>query len=316
AIAANGVGAVYDLATGRRLADIGAFRGLYFASRQEAFWLQPAVPDSPATVSHWTSAPSASTGAAWKAGKFAELVPGAVAFIEYSFYSQHGSEHPSFNLSGEIPFQLRGLDPATGRELWKHVYLSDPPVPFNDPQGDRLVLGWKAKAPGAWESAKHSPAARELLKRQKLKDLDAFFEVLDSRTGNSLGGVLVQFGSGASSFDSAFSCGDALLLVKDRYRVTLFDLRTGTQLARLRGQHPAASAAAKILALDEGGKLVFYDLASGARLGQRRFSDGIAYFRFAEKGDRFFVLANHQQFFLLDVKKLLDDSAKSPSEDH
>jgi hypothetical protein len=64
--------------------------------------------------------------------------------------------------------------------------------------------------------------------------------------------------------------------------VTLYQLQEAKVLARLRGQHPAASVAGKLFTLDEGGgKLRLYDLRTGARIGERRFSDGIAYAYFS-----------------------------------
>jgi hypothetical protein len=212
---------------------------------------------------------------------------------------------------------LRGLDPVSGRELWKHSYTKEPPTPFNDPQGGRLVLGWDARSEGTRDEAKHFPAAHAAFKELKIKEHDSFFEVLDARTGSPLGGVLVQFGSGPNSFDSAFSCGDSLFLVKDQFRVTVFHLPDGKLLARLRGARPAASAEAKLFVLDEDdGRLVFYDLATGARLAERRFFDGVAYSRFSEKGDRLFLLTAHQETFVLDVKKILQTSESSASSSH
>jgi hypothetical protein len=127
--------------------------------------------------------------------------------------------------------------------------------------------------------------------------------------------VLVQFGGGPSSFDSAFSCGDALFLIKDQYRVTVYQLQEGKLLARLRGQHPAASVAGELFTLDEGGgKLGLYDLRTGARIAERRFSDGIAYAHFSSTGDRLFVLTDHQEAIVLDVKKMVEASANSATE--
>ena len=98
---------------------------------------------------------------------------------------------------------------------------------------------------------------------------------------NSDRSALVQFGGGPSSFDSAFACGDALFLHKED-RVTLYQLQEGKVLARLRGQHPAASVAGELFTLDEGGgKLRLYDLRTGARIGERPFSDGIAHAHFS-----------------------------------
>src|SRR4029077_11621874 len=46
----------------------------------------------------------------------------------------------------DVPYRLRALDPATGKELWKREFSENSPVPFADPQGDRLVLGWNAQS--------------------------------------------------------------------------------------------------------------------------------------------------------------------------
>jgi hypothetical protein len=82
----------------------------------------------------------------------------------------------------------------------------------------------------------------------------------------------------------------------------------------LRGSRPATSAEAKLFVLDEDGeKLVFYDLATGVRLAERRFSDGIAYSRFFEKGDRFLFSLPIRKRSVLDVKKMLQASRSSAS---
>jgi hypothetical protein len=41
-------------------------------------------------------------------------------------------------------------------------------------------------------------------------------------------------------------------LITDQYRVTLYPLQEGKVLARLRGQHPAASVTGELFTLDEG----------------------------------------------------------------
>ena len=98
----------------------------------------------------------------------------------------------SFPQASGVPFHLRALDAATGKELWSRSFTGVPPIPFADPQGERLVLSWKAKSAGAWAAAKHDPALKEVLKKAKLTDHDSFLEALDARTGKSVGGVLVQ----------------------------------------------------------------------------------------------------------------------------
>lgn len=320
AVAIKGGGAVFDLGTGKRLASFNTFSGAIFSSAQNALFLVPSRFKAPAGVIQWSAPNAAETDHnVWTANKSTQIVPEQDSFIEYSWPAQSVRSPyrmPKFEIQA-LPFLLRGLDPASGRELWKHSYTKDSPTPFNDPQGGLLVLGWNARSERAREEAKRFPAARAAFKELKVKEHDSFFEVLDARTGSPLGGVLVQFGSGPNSFDSAFACGDSLFLVKDQFRVTVFHLPDGKLLARLRGSRPATSAEAKLFVLDEDGeKLVFYDLATGARLAERRFSDGIAYSRFSEKGDRLFVLTAHQEALVLDVKKILRASESSASSNH
>ena len=69
--------------------------------------------------------------------------------------------------------------------------------------------------------------------------------------------------------------------------------------------------AGELFTLDEGGgKLGLYDLRTGARIGDRRFSDGIAYAHFSSTGERLFVLTDHQEAMVLEVKKMVEASAK------
>jgi hypothetical protein len=316
AISVRGSGVIFDLQTGHRLATTPSFSGAVFDSAQRAFLLNATQPGNPPSVALWDGHKSESTSRSqWSAANGSEIFPGNRNFLEYSVHSEFGPNIAIVGLTNEVGFQLRGLDPASGRELWKHAYEKESPVPFNDPQGERLVLGWKAGSGSARNAAKKSPAMQEAYKNQKLKDWDSFFEVVDALTGTSLGGFLVQFGSGPSSFDSAFSCGDAVFLSKDQMRLTVFELHDGKMLARLRGQHPAASASGKLFVLDEGdGKLGLYDLTTAARVGERRFSDGIAYSHFSESGDRLLVLTNHQEAFVLDVKKMLAAAAAPATE--
>ena len=67
--------------------------------------------------------------------------------------------------------------------------------------------------------------------------------------------------------------------------MTLYQLQEGKLLARLRGQHAAASVAGELFTLDEGGgKLLLCDLRTGARIGDRRFCDAIVYAHFSSTG--------------------------------
>jgi len=306
AISLVGGAAAFDLATGKRLAELKSFHSA--ASFTSAFAFLANAPRGKAfpAVSRCTWSQPPLTSPVWTADNVMDLVSSRDTFIAYSFYHETGMSFP-LGFRGQMPFELRGMDPATGRELWHHPYRATPPVPFSDPQGGRIVLGWDASSAAAQSVAKRFPAVRETFRKQKIKSQDSFFEVLDASSGASLGGVLVPFGSGPISFDSAFSVGDFLFLTKDEYRLTIFRLHNGTILGRFRGRYPAVSEAGKLFAVDDGaGKLTFYSLETAAKLAERRFPDYIGYLRFSETGDRLLVLTAHQMVDILDVKKTIE----------
>jgi hypothetical protein len=141
------------LATGKRLAPFKGVRGISFGSFESAFLIAPSPKKFSPSVLHWTKDQSPSSDSpVWLADKAVDLVSSRTAFVSYSFYDESGRDFPVLGRSGEIVFRLRGLDPPTGRELWRHPYDMNATVPFSDPQGDRIVLGWKAHS-GSAESA-------------------------------------------------------------------------------------------------------------------------------------------------------------------
>jgi hypothetical protein len=307
ALSVTGAGAVFDPATGKRIASPAPFYGVSLPLPDSASLLMARRAKILPGETHWTRNQTLTADARdWTDAKATQLVPSQQAVLEYSFYDEIREGFPMILPDGGIPFTLRGLHTATGKELWKRSYASDPPIPFSDPQGTRIVLGWRANTGSAHHVAKQFPGARAAYKSQKLKEHDAFFEALDAATGTSLGGVLVQFGSGPASFDSAFSVGNDLFLVKDLYRISVFNLKVGNILARLRGLHLAVGDSAKMFALDDGaGKLSLYSLETAARIAERPLPDRVAYLRFSEDGKRLLVLTAHQEVFVLDLQRTI-----------
>jgi hypothetical protein len=208
----------------------------------------------------------------------------------------------SFPQGSGVPFHLRALDPTTGEELWSRSFTGVPPIPFADPQSDRLVLGWKANSAGAWAAAKNKPVLKDALKKAKLTERDSFLEALDARTGKSVGGVLVQSGTGPLNFDSIVSAGDAIICSRDAVRIYIYSMLDGQLKARLVGVRPSANAQNNLLALSTGsGQLTIYDLNTTAKLDEQVFPDQIAYTHFSVDGQRLLVLTENQDAFVMDM---------------
>ena len=311
----DGRGAVFSTTVGSRIGDFPKFLAAYGGDASASFLTMASTPQSPSKILRLdTSLRTSSTSTIASLGNDI-LRSGGSILLEYSFDNSMvqgmiSTDLPArflgiagvVNLEWGFPYKLLALDPCSGAVLWKRSFFQESPVPFPDPQGTRLVLGWRARSQEARQAASHFPAAKQILKKAELDEHDTFFEVLEARSGKSLGGVLVQVGNHASSFDAAFSEGDTLFLLKDGVRVSLFSLGDGALKAKLVGNEPAANGVSNLLALNEGaGKLAVYDARTGAKLDQLLFPDEIAYSHFSDDGKRLFVLTQYQLAFVLDL---------------
>ena len=311
----DGRGAVFSATAGSCIADFPKFLAAYGGDGSASFLTMASTPEGPAKILRLDTSLGTSSSSTFASLGNGLLRSGGSILLEYSFDNSmvQGKLFRDLtarflgitgvvNREGGVPYKLLALDPYSGAVLWKRSFFQETPVPFPDPQGTRLVLGWRAQSQEARQAASHFPAARQILKKAKPDEHDTFFEVLNARSGKSLGGVLVQVGNHASSFDAAFSEGDTLFLLKDGVRVSLFSLGDGALEAKLVGHEPAASGVSNLLALNEGaGKLAVYDAHTGAKLDQLWFPEEIAYSHFSDDGKRLFVLTQHQLAFVLDV---------------
>lgn len=302
AFAVDGSGAVFSLATGQRVYSGPGFSAATFSDPLAAYLVSSSIRKVPTHVLR-IDLPSAGSATAWSVGAGLHRSSGSSLF-EYSFVDPMGRGIPVVRMNeSDVPYVLRGLDLRTGNELWKRDFSRDCPVPFADPQGEHLVLAWNARTEGAQNAAKRAgPAAAQVYRQAKLAKQDSFFEVLDARSGKTLGGILVQEGNGPYSFDAAFSAGNSLFLFKDGKRVFLYSLVSGEPIARFTGGIPAVNSQSQLFATDERPRVLgIYDLASGAKLDEQVFPDSLAYTHFSADGNRLLALTVHQMAYILDV---------------
>jgi hypothetical protein len=204
--------------------------------------------------------------------------------------------------------KLRALDLKSGRELWSRHWERDLPVPYADPQGERVSLGWRATTSAGQALAKRYPTLKKQIDAVKLTINDAVFEVLEAVSGKSVGVALVRVGSGPESFDSMFSVGDFLICVKDEARVTVYSLSAGEIQSRLFGRYVSASAATGLLAAADGNHLRLYDLKTGTKKDEYSFSEVPVYTHFSGDGKRLLILTAEQSLFVMDVTSFAGSS--------
>ena len=309
AIAEKGSGAVFQTSTGARVYSSPYFLAANLTAPSTALLLYPPVQPDPYQITQ-LSLPTGKTSTAWTGGKQL-LVSSGTADLEYSLVN---SLHLVIRASKpfEPSFTLVARDPASGSELWKQDYRDSSPIPFADPQGDRVVLAWRADSPAAHAAAKHIPSVWPVYKKSKLSDRDTFFEVLDARSGQTIGGVLYQRGDGPQSVDAAYSVGDALFLVKDGRRISVLSLRDGSARAVFLGGYPVANAQSKLFAAEESpGHVSFFDLETGKKLGEHVFPHPISYMHFSADGTRLLVLTAYQIVYILDTDYFRQSPATS-----
>ncbi|MGC1491581.1 MAG: hypothetical protein WA798_09410 [Candidatus Acidiferrum sp.] len=323
AFSVQGNGAVYDVTNGQMLSSTPPFSAPAFSDSSTLYFLPPSLKHDVASPVSRLTLPSGKPQPAWQGEKELRDAQGGILFhsggtvlFQYAFETKSG--HPIISAQeSSVDYRLRALDQATGKELWRRDFSDHSPVPFADPQGDRLVLAWDASNASAEAAAKRIPTAWPIFKHAKRSNLDTFFEVVDCHSGASIAGVLLQQGSGPYSFDAAFSVGDALFLVKDEKRVSLYSLRDGKLLGKFVGLFTAASAESGLFALEETlGRVSFYDLATGTKLGQHNFMDPIAYIHFSSDGSRIFVLTKQQVAYVLDATFFRSKGAPTALNEH
>ena len=321
-----GEGAVYDATTGRRIASVDNADGAW-CSGSGACYLRVASKKLAGFDVQKTDLATGNLSTAWSqpAASSSRGVPDLTALRLRTMESSGGvlllhdadigierefgngivirSPNPkSTDAVVALPFNLVARAIESGAELWKRKFSEEPPIPFSDPQGDRIVLGWSAASAGGRSAAKENPVAAKALKTDKKTTHDVYFEVLEARTGKTVGGVLVPSNAPADTFDEAFSEGDWLVLARDGQRVIVESLSTGQEVLRLRGWWPVINAASALLAVSsEEARVDVYDLKSGEKLKDYRFPAPVAYTQFSADGSRMLAITRDQQAFVLDM---------------
>jgi WD40 repeat protein len=308
AISIHGAAALYRIATGERVASHPQMNGAWF-STEDFVYLRSRRSNNVRASIQKSDLKSGKTAHAWSEletppidGISEDPHPGgAVLFVDTPavFTPRYGDV--GLQMKSTQAYTLRALDMERGTRLWERIFRLDVPVPFADPQGERMVLGWIATTGAARAEAGRVVRGTPAAKRTDRSGHDTFFEVLDARTGKILGGVTVQIGAGPEDFESVFSVGDALILVKDAVRITVVSLSSGLEVGRFFGSVLAASRESNLLAASDRNHLKLYDLKTGAKKEEFVLPEQMAYLHFSADGKRLLAVTGHQMAYVLDL---------------
>ena len=313
AVGIDGNAGVYSASTGKRIAPFMGLSGSWCPNGQTCYVRAPGIPPAGSVLESvdLKSGATSNLTTLKEAPYSNENISSGVVLLAHRVPPPKPGAMPAMG-GRNFPYEIHALDPQNGTELWQRSFAIDPlsqnlaikstPVVYTDPQGDRIVLAWGARTSGGKEAAEHNPAAKNLIKQVKVTDHDSVFEVLDAHSGKTIGAAFVQTDSGADTFDSVFSEGDWLVLVKDGRSVSAFSLSTDSQVAEETGYAPAVSAEAGLLSVvGDGGHFTIVNLKAPSQKSEYTFPSSVAYAHFSADGKRILVITEDQIVYVLDA---------------
>jgi WD40 repeat protein len=200
---------------------------------------------------------------------------------------------------------LEVLDARTMTSLWSRSYPKEGPILWGSPQYGTAVLLWRTESETATAQIKSDPHLSKQLADLKEKEGNYLLEVVDIKSGNSLGKLLIETGKGSFRPANAFAAGDSVVVRDTQNRVLIYSLKTGESKGRVFGGFGTVALSTGLLCVEnEIGKIAFYNLSTLEKIDEMVFSSPIAMLQFSTDGRRLFVLTSNQTVYLLDVSSL------------
>jgi WD40 repeat protein len=285
-------GGVWNLSKGERIFHVRGFRGGHFAEDGSLYADFPRLDDVERMVAKLDLASR-------------KIFVGNE--LKETNISQHGgymvvikpAKEDGF-FSSDVILEVR--DSRSFRSLWSKPFLKEAPaVWMNGPEGT-MVLSWVVSSNAAKNEIKSDPALAGRLAVMKEKEGDYLLHVLDAKTGNMLGRLLIETGKGSFRIADVMAAGDWVVISDTQNRVLIYSLSTGEQKGRVFGVRPSISAASNLLCVEnERGQLSIHDLKSMEKRDQFVFQNPISLAQFSRDGKSLFVLTADQTAYVLDV---------------
>jgi hypothetical protein len=186
--------------------------------------------------------------------------------------------------------------------LWSRVFPKEAPRVWMNLDYPLMVLSWAVSDSAAQEEIKGDPALTRQRAAMKEPEGDYFLQVLDPRTGNVGGRLLIETGKGSLRIRQVFAVGDWVVVSDSQNRTLVYSLASGEQKGKVFGGKAAVSAAAGLLCVEnEPGQMTVYKLASMEKHDQFGFSSPVRHAKFSEDGKSLFVLTANQTSYVLDM---------------
>jgi Peptidase family M48 len=198
--------------------------------------------------------------------------------------------------------ELDALDMINQKPLWSRSFPKQGPRVSGSPSSGKLVLSWSVGADGLRDEVARNASLQARFSRENPGNTDYFFEVLNTRDGQTAGGVVLRTGKLSFVPEYTEAVGDWLIVGDNRNRVLLYSISTGEQKAKWFGYHPEISRNGERLCLLNGrGRLLVYDLRSLKQIRDFSFASHISAETFSDDAKKLLVLTDDQTAFVIDV---------------
>jgi WD40 repeat protein len=285
-------GAVWDLTQARMVYYLRGFRGAYLGEDKIFYADFPKLDQAERNVAHLNlvtketaSGPVIENSSAQQLGAFV---------IQMKPVKKGGSYWE--NVVMEV------LDARTLSPLWSTQFPKERPRYWLPPRSETITLAWPVASKAADAEIKDSPALKQQMSALKEKEGDYLLKVLDVKTGQMLGQLMIETGKGSFRVKDVFTSGDWVVISDNQNRTLVYSLRSGQQAGKVFGRRAAVSPASNLLCVEkEDGVLVLHDLTSFEERRHLSFTSPISLISFSPDGKRLFVLTADETAYVLDV---------------
>jgi peptidase M48-like protein len=189
--------------------------------------------------------------------------------------------------------------------LWSRPFGGYTPDYWVAPREGTMILSWPLASKYARDEIKSDSELSKRLAAMNEQEGDYFLQVLDAKTGDTKGKLLIETGKGSFRIASAFATGDYVVIADTQNRVLVYLLSTGEQKGRVFGGRAIVGrvdgTGGLMCVENERGKLAVYDLASLEKRDEFAFAHPISLTSFSQDGKKLFVLTANQAVYVLNV---------------
>jgi WD40 repeat protein len=290
-------GAVWDATKGERIFHIRGFRGGYFAADGNFFADFPKIESMERQLGRLSPDDrQAFNGPELKDDAYTRQF-GAFTLLTTAAKKYEG-------LDKDVVLEMRQTQ--SFKTLWSKPFTKEAPTVWVNPRDESMILIWAVLSKHAQSEIKNDAALSKQLAGMKEKEGDYYLQILDARTGEARGRLLVETGKGSFRIKSASATGDWVVITDNENRVLVYALSSGEQKGKVFGSRAALSKASNLLCVEnENGQVTIYDVMTMEKRDQFIFSSPMSLASFSQDGKKLFVLTADQTAYVLDLSALV-----------